>query len=44
MRRTGSAAIGVAHALARLGVLERDIFRRLLPGEYAPLSFDDLDG
>jgi len=44
VRRGGSVAIGVAHALARLNALERDIFERLLPGEYAPLSFDDLDG
>ena len=44
VRRSGSVAIGVAHALTRLDALERDIFLRLLPGEYAPLSFDDLDG
>lgn len=44
VRRSGSAAIGVAHALTRLDALERDVFERLLPGEYAPLSFDDLDG
>ncbi|MEJ2402074.1 MAG: hypothetical protein P8Y52_11875 [Xanthomonadales bacterium] len=44
VRRSGSVAIGVAHALARLDALERDLFERLLPGEYAPLSFDDLDG
>ena len=44
VRRSGSVALGVAHALARLAALERDIFERLLPGEYAPLSFDDLDG
>ena len=44
VRRSGSVAIGVAHALVRLAALERDLFERLLPGEYAPLSFDDLDG
>jgi hypothetical protein len=44
VRRSGTVAIGVAHGLARLHVLERDLFERLLPGEYAPLSFDDLDG
>jgi len=44
VRRNGSVAIGVAHALVRLAALERDLFQRLLPGEYAPLSFDDLDG
>ena len=44
VRRSGSVAIGVAHALTRLDALERDLFQRLLPGEYAPLSFDDLDG
>jgi hypothetical protein len=44
LRRTGSVGLGVAHALVRLAALERDIFERMLPGEYAPLSFDDLDG
>ena len=44
VRRSGSVAIAVAHALVRLTALERDIFERLLPGEYAPLSPDQLDG